>query len=98
MMHDKSPRARILIGMIAFLDLILRFGIVVLPLVLLKVWSGLVQNGSETVRPRYGLARLLNVLVRLRVMIQVNMERPETVYKLVGLAMNRSSFILKKLF
>lgn len=34
-----------------------------LVIVLLKVWSGPIQHGPETVRFGYGLARLLNGLV-----------------------------------
>lgn len=40
---------------------------------LLKMRSILVQNGPETVRSGYGLARLLNRLVQLRVTVHANM-------------------------
>lgn len=56
------------------------------PLVLLKVRSGPIQNGTRTVRSGYDLIRLFNGLVRLQVMVHVNMNRSETVYKRADLA------------
>lgn len=51
-----------------------------------------IQNGHETIRFYYGLVRLFNGLIQLRVIVYENMNRLGTVYKLTDLAINSSYF------